>query len=308
MVAKRTDGQGNASSWALSDNNGYWEISKGLPTGTYDVTAGVYAELLKGEITGYIPLKASGVKVTQVKETVNIDFLLSASGWISGKVTDSAGMPLFRAVVTANSTNGQFSGFESTDNEGFYRIAAGLNTSTYTVTAKYQTYSGSKPNISVTGGTETTAVNIQLSAPASAQVIGRVTDLASGLGFRGATVRITGPASYETLTDAKGYYSQTLGAGSYTVTALVPGYAKNTTTVQATLSQFARVYYPTATSPGFYVTKVSGSSSGKISGTVTGEANPIPEFPIAAIPVIFSIAILMIMLLASRKFRRLHKI
>ena len=303
MVATRTDGPGNASSWALTDENGYYEIRTGLPTGTYDVTAGVYALLLKGEATGYTPKTTSGVKVTQVQETVNVEFNLDASGWISGKVTTSTGMPLFRVLVTANSTDGKSSGFEYTDNEGVYRITTGLPEGVYKVNAKYKDYSSSIL-CTVEEKAETPNVNFQLSVPSTGQVIGRVTDLAKGFPISGALVRIAaGSVAYDTTTDPKGYYSYLLGEGSYTVSTLVPGYVSNVTTVSVALNQIARVYYPTSSSVGFLVHKFSGTSSGIVSGTVTGEANPIPEFPIAVIPVTFSGAILLI-ILTSRRIRR----
>jgi len=102
------------------------------------------------------------------------------------------------------------------------------------------------------------------------------------------------------MADPKGYYSTLVGEGSYTVSTLVPGYVTNSTSVQVTPNEVKRVYYLEAMSPGFLIEKVSGSSSARISGEITGEANPIPEFPINVVPVVITLTILMA-LLASRK-------
>jgi hypothetical protein len=303
VIATRTNGPGNESSWALTDNNGLYEITQGLPTGTYDVTAGVYALLLKGESAGIVTKKISGVAVTEVKETVNVDFDLLGSKWISGTVTTSTGLPVFRALVTANSTDGKYSGYEYTDVDGLYRITTGIPAGSYTVSMKYNGYSGSRSVTVRDDDTEVSSINFQLNAQSYGNVIGRVTDVTVGKPIGGALVRIAGTTTVETRTDPKGYYSYFLNAGSYVVTTVVPGFVGNVTNVQVTANQVARVYYPTASSLGFLVNKVSGASSGRVSGTVTGVANPIPEFPIAVVPTLFSAAIL-IMLLALRKIRR----
>jgi hypothetical protein len=274
-----------------------------LQSGTYKVTAGVYDLTLLGETPGYITTTVSGVSVTAGQETPNQDYNLQPSAWISGNITASSGKPIFRALVTANSTTGGFSGYEYTDDTGFYRITTGLNASTYTVTAKYQGASQSKTGVAATAGAETTNTNIQLAVPAGGEVIGRVTDASSKLGIGQAVVQITGSTSAQVKTDPKGYYSYFVGAGSYVISTVVPGFVTNKTTTQVTNNQVARVYYPVAASSGFAVSPLSGANSGKISGNVTGQTSPIPEFPVAIVPATFSIAILLI-LLANRRLKR----
>ncbi len=69
------------------------------------------------------------------------------------------------------------------------------------------------------------------------------------------------------------------------------------------LNQTTRVYFPVTAGPGFLLSKYSSVDSGKISGDVTGAANPIPEFPIAVVQTVLSVSIVIVMF-ASRRIRR----
>jgi len=302
VVATQTSG-GKSSSWALTDKNGQYSINSGLTAGTYTVTAGGYDYLLLGETAGYISSAVNGVVVTAGQETPNNDFTLNPSGWISGTITASNGAPVFRALVVANSTTG-FSGFEYTNETGFYRITTGLNSSTYTVTAKYQGYTQSTTGVVVSAPSAINNVNIKMtSVPAGGEVIGRVTNAASGQAIGSATVQISGPTNVQVKTDPKGYYSYILGSGSYVVSTSVPGFGVNKTSAQVAASGITRIYYPATAASGFLVTPLSGANSGKISGAVTGSSSPIPEFPVAVVPAIFSTAIFLI-LLSTRKLKK----
>jgi len=303
MVATRTDGQSNSSAWTLTDKNGYYEITQGLTTGTYTVKASDYAYLQKGEAPGYATDQKTGVKVSSGLETVNIEFNLLASAWISGKVTTTTGMPIFRAKVTATSPTSGGSGIEYTDIAGKYMIATGLTTGMYTLTATYQGNTVTKQNVQAIETTETPDQNFLMNVPSVGQIVGRVSDAVTKRPIFGASVRISGATTATVTTDEKGYYSYLAGAGSYTVTSMAPGYKTNSSTVAVTVGEIKDVYYPTASSLGFQVEKLSGSGSATISGTITGDSNPIPEFPVAAVPVIFSLTILTL-LLVSRKIRR----
>lgn len=258
--------------------------------------------MLLGELAGYVAQTLPGITVQAGQETPNQDFNLQPSAWISGTITGPSGSPIFRALVTANSTNGQFSGFEYTNETGFYRITTGLNSSTYTVTAKYQGISASKTSVVANAPNETKNVNVQITGalPTGAEVIGRVTNTA-GTGIGSAVVQV---GSVQTKTDPKGYYSYLLASGSsgsLVVSTSVPGFATNKTTVTIT-NPITRVYYPVTASSGFIVNPLSGASSGKITGNVSGQSNPVPEFPVLTVPAIFSIAILFI-LLATRRLK-----
>jgi len=302
VVATQTSG-GSSSSWALTDKNGIFTINSGLTAGTYKVTAGGYDLQLLGETAGYVACTINGIVVTAGQESVNNDVSLNPSAWISGTITGSNGQPIFRAFVTANSTSG-FSGYEYTNETGFYRINTGLNSSTYTVTAKYQGFSQSKTGVIATAPNETKNINFQMTGvPAGGEVIGRITSAVNGLGIGSATVQISGLTNVQTKTDPKGYYSYFLGSGSYLVSTLVPGFASNKTNAQVTSNQITRIYYPATATSGFQVSPLSGASSGKISGAVTGQSSPIPEFPVAVIPAVFSIAVFLT-LLSVRRLKR----
>lgn len=238
VVAKQTSG-GSNTSWTLTDKNGYYELNNGLSTGIYQVTAGGYALLSKNETAGFVPTTKSGVTVKEADETVNTDFDLPGSAWISGKVTTSTGMPVFRALVTANSTTGGYSGFEYTDVEGKYGITTGLQANNYTVTVKYKDYSSTKSAMSVPAGADIKDINFQAVPASGGEIVGRVTDASTKLPIGGAVVRVTGSASAEMKTDLKGYYSFILGSGSYVVSTALPGFVANTTTVQVTANQVA---------------------------------------------------------------------
>ncbi len=83
----------NGYGLAVTNSLGQYSITEGIPTGTYTVEA--IAE-------GYIVAKSENVMVVTGQETSNINFYLSASGGISGRVTDAVsgvaenmvGMPL----------------------------------------------------------------------------------------------------------------------------------------------------------------------------------------------------------------------
>jgi hypothetical protein len=285
----------------LADSTGYYEIATGLSTGTYTVTAADYALLQKNEKPGYLTQTISDVSVTSGKESVNNDFNLVASAWISGTVTSYSGMPIFRAKVTATKVGDTNpSTFEYTDIEGKYMMTTGIATGMYTLTATYLDYSDSKSSVQAIEGTETPEVNFQYDTSSLGQIVGRVVDAATYVPLVGVPVEISGQSTYNAITDEKGYYSYLGSAGSYNVESNVPGYYNNATTVNVSADQIARVYYPTAASLGFLVQKFSGSSTAEISGILTSDAYPIPEFPVAAIPVIFSLTIFTLLIVTKR--------
>jgi len=305
VTAIQTSGTGgNASSWALTDSNGMYEINTGLSTGTYTVKASNYDYILKGETAGYVTETETGIQVTAGQESVNNDFTIPAGGFISGTVTTSSGMPLFRAKITATSTDSKYSGTEYTDATGAYTITTGLETDLYTVTAVYQGVSVSKSNVAVTdNGVVTNEIDLKLNLSAGGEIIGRVSDATTQSPMAGASVKISGPTTYTVTTDEKGYYSYLVGAGSYKVSTAVPGYVSNVTNVGVELNQLSNVYYPVAGAPGFLIRRFSGTNTAIISGTTTATTIPTPEFPVAAVPVLFSLAILTL-LLVTHKIKR----
>ena len=265
VYATQTEGTGgNASSYALTGEDGSYFIYSGLSTGTYNVTAGFYS-------TGYISQTQSNINVVEVQETSNLNFQLEVSGTISGTVTTTEGIPLANVIVMATSSDGNYYGFAYTDVNGNYRIDTNLGTSTYTVYA----YKGMIPafisDVSVTAGQETANIDFQISITPSGSISGRVTDTGENP-IQGATVSASGPAGYGSAeTDSNGYYiiSEGLDTGSYTVSATASGYNPSSpNNVSVTVNQETN-------DVNFQLQKISGTTSGSISGQVNGESNPI---------------------------------
>lgn len=231
-----------------------------------------------------------GIAVTAGSEVKGIDLALERSGIISGKVTATpSGTPLGNATVYAASEGGNYFGYAQTNATGHYRISSGLGTETYTVTAFYGIgFSfGQVTGVSVIAGTETSNVDIALSVspPSPSGIItGKVTDTSSKP-IVNALVTAQGlGGSGEAYSDSNGDYviSSGLGNGTYAVFASAPGYtAGNVTGVSVTVGQVTP-------NINFQLPKIPLAQSGKISGTIQGDANPIPEFqnPIAILLVI----------------------
>lgn len=288
VMARSTD---KTHYWSAgTDANGNYRILTNLATGTYNVTV-VLAE-------GHVPRTVSGIAVTAGVETPGVNLVLGQSGIISGRVTATpSGNPLGNATVTIVSRDGQYSGFTQTDATGYFRISSGLGTGTYTVFAVYEMSFGQATGVNVVAGSETSNVNIALAVSPpqpSGIIMGRVTDTISNP-ITTARVTAQGPAgSGEASTDEKGNYiiSKGLGTGTYTVRASATGYSpQNVSNISVTVSQ--------ATSNiNFQLSPISPAQSGRISGTVQGDENPIPEFqyPIAILFIATSVAIVLVRL------------
>ena len=142
--------------FATTDVSGNYQISSGLGTGTYNAFA-LY-ELGFAQVTD--------ISVVAGEETSNVNFIIDVpsptpSGGISGIVTDNQGNPLQGIIVTATGAAGF--GSATTDMDGYYLIADGLGTGTYTVEASATGFTSSTtPGVEVTVSQETQNVNFQL--------------------------------------------------------------------------------------------------------------------------------------------------
>jgi hypothetical protein len=268
VVAFLGSGSGEYGWSAITDANGNYSIITNLGTGTYNVSV-LFPE-------GYIPQSIDGIHVTAGFEVKGVDFALDRSGIISGRVTAS-GAPLGNATVIASSDDGNYFGYAQTNATGHYRISSGLGTGTYTVMASWDTNYGFVTDIDVTAGVETTDVDIEIPVsppPPSGIITGRVTDT-SGNPIVDALVTADGTAGHGTAyTDDDGNYviSSGLGTGTYTVTASAPGYSDaQITDVSVTVNQVT-------SGIDFQLTPIPPEQSGRISGTVQGDENIIPEF------------------------------
>jgi hypothetical protein len=250
--------------YAMTDADGNYKIITNLPTDTYNVTVAIP--------TGYFGKTVSGVKVTAGAETKNVNIVLDPSGIILGKVTTKTGsQPLVGVTVMARSSDNKgFMGYATTESDGTFRIESGLGTGTYIVTAQQGENFNQVQDVAVTAGKETPNVNLTLDVTPpelSGTIKGKVTDTSNNP-IEGATVSA---GNGDATTDKDGYYEITSGlpTGTYTVNVDADGYepASKTGVVVTAGSVRANI--------DFQLQKTPASKSGRISGTVTGEENPI---------------------------------
>jgi len=287
MIVASPAGGGTYGWPTVTDANGNYSIITNLATGTYNVTA-MLPE-------GHVMKSVDEIAVTAGVEVTGIDLALERSGIISGRVTATpSGSPLENATVTAVSEDGKYVGYTQTNATGYYRMSSGLGTGTYTVTAFYGIGFGfgQVTDVNVVAGAETSGVDIAIAVsppPPSGIIAGKVTDISNNP-IVGALVTAQGPAGFgEADTDENGEYiiSSGLGTGTYTVIASATGYSpKNVTGVSVTVGQVT-------SNIDFQLLRIPPEQSGRISGTVQGDENPIPEFqyPIALLLVVTLVAV-----------------
>jgi len=282
------------SGQAITDANGDYRIVANLATGTYNVTA----FLPEGHITKTV----SGVAVTTGVEVTGINLVLERSGIISGIVTATpSGVPLVNANVYATSEDDQYFGFTQTNATGHYRISSGLGTGTYTVAALYLLNPGFKTDVNVVAGQETSNVDVEIivSPTPSGIITGKVTDMGSEP-IVNALVTAQGPGYGEAYTDENGEYtiSSGLGTGTYTVYASAPGYStQHVDGVSVTVGIVT-------SNINFQLPKIPPEQSGRISGTVQGDENPIPEFPTTLLMPFFVVTTLIVVFVTKTWIRR----
>jgi hypothetical protein len=289
-----------------TDVAGKYEINMNLGTGIYNVSV-LFPK-------GYVSKERSSIYVIAGLMTTGVNLALDRSGIISGMVTTSpGGQPIANASVTAfSSGGGTYFGTDTTDATGNYSISSGLGNGTYMVTA-YVTGGTGIPvtNVTVTAGQETSNIDIQvtiISPPPptfSGTIMGRVTNASNPTQpIADAQIVAIGDTMFSygsNHTDTAGYYIISEGldeTDNYTVTASAFGYEDaNLTMVSVTVNQ-------TTSNVNLQLTKIPTAQSGSISGTVTGDANPIPEFeyPIAIMMVI-TLAGVAVAKLATRKIK-----
>jgi hypothetical protein len=266
---------GGTFGWiATTDSGGYYTIATNLATGTYNITISNPA--------GYISKTISGISVTAGTTTSGVNLALSESGIISGRITSVFGPPLGGVSMFALYANYTAAGIATTNATGYYRITSGLTTDNYLVMASGYGQVNTTYSVPVTAGQETPNINMKLGVsppPASGIITGRVIDIDNSNPIAGATVTATGSGSGNAHTDQNGNYviSSGLTTGTYSVTASAKGYNSTTTTgVNVVVSQ-------TTPNIDFQLTKIPPNLSGSVSGEITGDQNPVPEFPIPAL-------------------------
>jgi Carboxypeptidase regulatory-like domain len=254
----------NGSGSAIANAQGQYNINSFFDTGNYSVMASAL---------GFIDQQVNNVPVTAGAETANVTIILSVSGGISGRVTDTvSGLPLPNVLVTAyNATGTETSGQSGfTDGNGNYQINQNLLTGTYNVTIEYApgyiyaTLSG----ISVTAGIMTNNVNFALAR--SGVITGTLTDSISHVVLQGVFVEgisSNGAFAAFDITNSTGQYNlnTNMSTGTYNVTVLFPtGYlAKTVSGISVTAGQRTTA-------------NIALDPSGVISGRITNIANGQP--------------------------------
>jgi len=292
VYASLSNGSSSYGGYGLTDVAGNYQIDMNLGAGTYNVSV-----LMP---TGYVSKTVSPVSVTAGTWTTGVDLALERSGIISGMITAfPGGQPLANVSVSAYTSGFSYFGSNQTDATGHYRIASGLGTGIYTVMASYQSGFNQTTGVNVVAGQETSNVNMQLTVVApppptpSGTIKGKVTEAGTGNPIEGADVTAVGDTYFSSgsaSTDVNGNYVISEGlenTDTYTVTASATGYYdQNVTGVNVVVNQ-------TTQNVNLQLQKIPAAQSGKISGTVTGDTNPIPEFeyPIAIMMVITLVAV-----------------
>lgn len=275
---------------AMTASDGTYDIATNLVTGSYNITV-LFPE-------GHVS-QSTTASVTVGVETANVNFALAESGIIIGRITTPNGTPLKDVTVTAFSNGGSY-GYATTNATGYYRIANGLGTDSYTVMAISGMNMNETSNVMVTAGQVTSGVDMWLtvSPPTPSGIItGTVTDQSNGKPIASATVSATGSGSGTAETDQNGNYviSSNLGTGTYTVSVDALGYqSQNITGVSVTVDVVTA-------NVNFQLSKLPHEQSGTITGTVQGEANPIPELQY---PIIVALMATLMAVAATRVFSR----
>jgi hypothetical protein len=295
VAATLSDDSGTYGSEATTDAQGNYEMNTDLGTGTYNVT--VYLP------TGYFQMTVSPVSVTAGTKITGVNLSLHRSGIISGHITTPLGVPIANVTVVATNAGFTYLGTNTTDATGAYRIESGLGTDNYTVSA----LSGldfNSTSAMVTAGQETPNVDMQLPVIApppsfSGTIKGKVTDT-SNTPIEGANVQAIGNTHFafgSATTASDGTYTISKGLSStdtYNVTASASGYvSQSNSSVNVAVNQ-------TTSNVNLQLTQIPPSQSGSISGTVMGDANPIPEFQYPIVVMLF-ITLVTVAIARSRK-------
>lgn len=213
VMADGEEGYGSA----MTDSQGQYTISEGLKTGNYTVS--VIAP-------GYLTEEMKNVSATVGETTSGVDFYLTLSGGISGRITDAeTGLAIENIMIYAFTSGDLYGWWAMTNSNGEYHIYTNLATGTYNVSALFpEGYVGkSVEGIPVTAGITTTDVDLTLER--SGIISGRITSSFDSTPLEGASVVAT--SDDETYmgwaqTNATGHYRITsgLGTGTYEVMAM----------------------------------------------------------------------------------------
>jgi len=237
---------------ATTAANGIYQISQGLPAGTYVVSAGK---------DGYVTQVKSGISVT-AGATTYVNFNLTASGTLMGQVRIKGTTTAIPGAEVKAYLGGVLMASGTTDSGGMYTMARDLPTGTYVVAASKSGYvTQTKAGISCTGGA-TTYVNFNLDLvclKGQVRIAGTTTNLAGAAvaAYQGDVLKASAT------TNASGIYEiGGLAAGSYTVVASKVGYVRQAK-YNVTVTQGVITYVN-------FSLAVSGKLKGQVKDKVSG--------------------------------------
>ncbi|MCX7992605.1 MAG: carboxypeptidase regulatory-like domain-containing protein [Fimbriimonadales bacterium] len=265
---------GVGAGFAITDSNGLYRIV-GLEAGVYLVDA--ERPGFKTQHPETITLVAQGDPNPGV---INLIMLATPPGQISGRVVDINNQPVRGAVVRAtNTVDPELKVEVFSDPDGNFlmpRVPVGswdvtvvsLAFGGYSLPPARPTPDGVYRNVQVQSGQTTNLDNFVLE-PEPGTVTGTVTD--AGTGQPIANARVTAVAGTNTradvTTDANGQYTFTVPAGEYVITAVAPGYAPESQTLNVPANQTTTLNFQLSLLP-------PGSASGKITRRFGGAPEP----------------------------------
>jgi hypothetical protein len=214
---------GAASASATADANGNYSFS-GLANGSYTVTPS------KGGFT-FVPTNQPVTIAGANPAPVNFTAQVVGPTWnISGTITPTAAGS--GATVTLSGAAGAVTTADAAGNYTF----SGLANGTYTVTPSHSGYTFTPTSASVTiSGANSPPTNF------IGQGLGPIWDITGTIspssGGAGATLSVTGAASFSVIADANGNYTASqLADGNYTITPSKNGYTFNPSSRAVTVS------------------------------------------------------------------------
>jgi hypothetical protein len=251
----------NGYAYVYSDDYGRYVISMLVPPGRYRVRASA-----AGYETAYYP---DSVTVVAGQLTDSINFALSLSGGISGRVVDAAtGEPIRGAAV--GRTGG---GNVYTDSTGAYLMPTDAGRYGVYASATGFTNGIYPESVVVVQGEVTDSIDFGLVALSGHTGIGgRLTNGVKYLGIGGGTIHAEGPNGSGTATSVAcgGYLIDSLAPGRYAVWAEAEGfqttlYAESVTVVNGSVRENTNIYMtPLAGPVGAVSGRVTSSQNGQV--------------------------------------------
>ncbi len=214
------------------------------------ITPGNYQ--LSAAANGYFSESAAVAAVSGTTASVNVQ--LPTGGIVAGTVTAN-GAPAANATVAISGGSVATTKTVTTDSTGAFS-SNWVPVGNYTVSVSMTGYPAQTSTVVAKTGA-TASVNLALTSKTT--VSGQVVDISSGRGISGATVTL---GSLTAVSDSSGAFNFSVVPGSYSVSAVAPGYFQEASTFTATLGAAANV-------------KVQLPTGGLISGTASANGSPL---------------------------------